>query len=215
MFKFRCINSQFQFALFHRTKTVFISSTSVSAIRLLPASVVTKYYYVCLTGKQTLFDTSTKTSSHNNLNQQEIIFTLSHSRRHGFHWQSYSCRNLISTKGQFSFEQMDPSVISQITQRTVFHAAPACVEKDPTSIHAALATNITDGSHRISAKNFSSHTHTKMLFDKTEALSLMIPHKGQCLLTEKGEERAERKKPVVHFPHSCVLNVVLFWGLAM
>lgn len=51
--------------------------------------------------------------------------------------------------------------MSQITQRTVFHAAPACAEKDPTSIRATLVTNITDGSHRINAKNSSSHTRTQ------------------------------------------------------
>lgn len=43
--------------------------------------------------------------------------------------------------------------------------------------------------------------------DKAETLFPTIPHKGRRLFTGK---RSERKKPMAHFPHSCLFNVALF-----
>lgn len=54
-------------------------------------------------------------------------------------------------------------------------------------------TVLTDSKQK---KHFSSPQKTQ--FAQKDTLSPMIPHRGQCLLTEKGEEEGERKKEPCH-----------------
>lgn len=53
-------------------------------------------------GKQTRRDTNTKTASHNNYDQQAALARCRH-----------TCRNVISAKGHFRFQQMDPSPVGR------------------------------------------------------------------------------------------------------